>query len=351
MLDFTPNAVHAGIYMALARGYDRAAGVRLKIVTPTASTDSIRLLETGRANFAILDIHDLAIARERGADVVGIMAIVERPLASVIAAPQITDPRQLAGKTVGVTGDPSDLAVLRSVVAGSGGDPQAVKTITIGFDAVPALLSGRVAAATAFWNDEGITLAHRASRLSRIPGRALRGPRLPGAGAVRDARRPAGRSEPGARRGRARSSTATAPRWPIRKPQSGTSSTRSRASTRRYSPAELRALLPAFRAPDGLVGDLDLTTLAAWARWEARFGIVARPPDVSATFDRSFVAGYCTRRRLNSSRTDSGRPHICITSTRPVRTSRTASSPSMPASSSNFRAAWTAGLDAAWPKR
>ena len=123
MLDFTPNAIHAGIYSAIAHHYDIAEGVRLHVIAPSASTDSIKLLETGRVNFAILDIHDLAIARERGEDIVGIMAIVERPLAAVIAAPQIQDPRQLVGKTVGITGDPSDTAVLDSIVAGAGGDP------------------------------------------------------------------------------------------------------------------------------------------------------------------------------------------------------------------------------------
>ena len=74
VLDFTPNAVHAGIYSALARGFDRAAGVRLHVTVPSASTDSIKLLEAGRADFAILDIHDLALARERGIPIVGIMA-------------------------------------------------------------------------------------------------------------------------------------------------------------------------------------------------------------------------------------------------------------------------------------
>src|SRR5947209_7755411 len=69
VLDFTPNAVHAGIYSALAHGYDRAQGVRLRVIAPSASTDSVKLLETGKVNFAILDIHDLAIARERGKDI------------------------------------------------------------------------------------------------------------------------------------------------------------------------------------------------------------------------------------------------------------------------------------------
>ena len=71
----------------------------------------------------------------------------------------MSSPRELGGRLVGVTGDPSDLAVLHSIVAGDGGTPGAVHTITIGFDAVNDLLAGRVAAATAFWNDEGVTLS------------------------------------------------------------------------------------------------------------------------------------------------------------------------------------------------
>ena len=62
---------------------------------------------------------------------------------------------------MGITGVPSDTAVLRSIVAGAGGDPRRVHTVTIGFNAVAALLAHRVDAATAFWNDEGVTLARR----------------------------------------------------------------------------------------------------------------------------------------------------------------------------------------------
>ena len=38
---------------------------------PSASTDAPKLLASGRAEFAILDIHDLGLAREQGVDVVG----------------------------------------------------------------------------------------------------------------------------------------------------------------------------------------------------------------------------------------------------------------------------------------
>src|SRR5438309_5654287 len=116
VLDFTPNAAHAGIYSAIARGYDRAAGVRLHVQVPGSSTDSAKLLLDGRVAFAVMDIHDLAIARAQGKDLVGVMALVERPLAAVLAQPGIRDPRELEGKRVGVTGVPSDDAVLSSIV-------------------------------------------------------------------------------------------------------------------------------------------------------------------------------------------------------------------------------------------
>src|SRR4051794_4066142 len=82
---FQPNAVHTGIYEAQASGAYERAGIDLTVREPSASTDAPKLLESGRADFAILDIHDLALARERGLDLVGVGAIVHRPLAAVIA--------------------------------------------------------------------------------------------------------------------------------------------------------------------------------------------------------------------------------------------------------------------------
>ncbi len=161
VLDFQPNAVHAGIYSALERGYYRDAGVDLRVQEPSASTDAPKLLEAGRAEFAILDIHDLGLARERGLDVVGIAPIVQRPLAAVLVdLIDVRRPRDLEGRTVGVTGLPSDDAVLDSVLEADGADPDAVDRVTIGFNAVASLAAGRVDAATAFWNAEGVDAEH-----------------------------------------------------------------------------------------------------------------------------------------------------------------------------------------------
>lgn len=160
VLDFTPNAVHSGIYAAKAEGYYEDAGVDLSVRQPGESTDAPKLLAAGRTAFAILDIHDLGIARERGLDLVGAMPIVQRPLAAVIARGDgpVRRPRDLAGHTVGVTGLPSDEAVVDSEVSADGGDPAAVDEVTIGFNAVASLAAGKVDAATGFWNAEGVAL-------------------------------------------------------------------------------------------------------------------------------------------------------------------------------------------------
>ena len=168
-LDFTPNAAHAPIYLAQHQGFDRAHGVRLSIRTPGSGPDSLKLLTLGRVNIGVLDINDLGLARERGQDVVGVAALVQRPLAAIIAQPWIHRPRDLDGKRVGVSGLPSDPAFLRAVLSRDGGDLAKVHQVTIGFGAVANMVTRKVVAVPAFWNAEGVAL-----RLRGIPVREFR---------------------------------------------------------------------------------------------------------------------------------------------------------------------------------
>jgi putative hydroxymethylpyrimidine transport system substrate-binding protein len=158
VLDFTANAVHTGLYAAQERGW--FTGLDLEIREPGESTDAPKLLAAGRTDFAVLDINDWGIARDRGLDLVPVAALVQVPLGALIAGDrdEIRRPRDLEGRTVGVTGLPSDDLVLDRIVAGDGGDPDEVDRVTIGFDSVAALAAERVDAATAFWNAEGVAL-------------------------------------------------------------------------------------------------------------------------------------------------------------------------------------------------
>jgi putative hydroxymethylpyrimidine transport system substrate-binding protein len=288
LLDFTPNGVHAGIYLATSRGYDDAEGVALEVREPSRSTDALRLLQGGRADMAILDIHDLGLARQEGADVVGVMALVQRPLASVLAQPGVRRPRDLERARVGVTGLPSDVAVLRSVVAGDGGDPELVATTTIGFDAVRALLAGRVDGATAFWNVEGVALREQRPDMREFRVDDYGAPAYPElvlcvTRQTLEERRPVVAATIRAlQRGYTQAQV---------DPESAVSALLDAGSglDREAAQAQLDAVAPGFTAGARAYGELRADVLREWAAWDVEFGILERRPDVDRAFDFSLV--------------------------------------------------------------
>ena len=230
---------------------------------------------------AILDIHDLGLAREKGSDLVGVGELVTRPLASVIARGNLSRPRDLQGKRVGVTGLPSDNAVLRAVVQGDGGDYARVKSVTIGFSAVPSLIAGKVAAATAFWNAEGVTLTRRGVRTHVFRVDDFGAPAYPELVIV------------------TKRSTLTKEGPLIRKTLTALAAGQHAALT---NPGALvDPLVKASGADPGLMEDeleavkpvlspdlrLDRTALNGWAGFDQRFGILKRKPDIAKAFDFS----------------------------------------------------------------
>jgi putative hydroxymethylpyrimidine transport system substrate-binding protein len=288
LLDFTPNAVHAGLYMATERGYDEAEGVELEIRKPGASTDALKLLQSRRADMAILDIHDLGLARQAGRDIVGVMAFVQRPLAAVLAQPSIRSPADLEGERAGVSGLPSDEAVLRSVVADDGGDPERVRTTTIGFQAVKALLARRVAGATAFWNVEGVALRKQRPGIREFRVDDYGAPRYPElvlcvTRATLEDDEPVVRATIRAlQRGYGEVQ---------RDPESAVATMVS--AEEGLDPealaAQLDAVAPAFTAGAPAFGALRPSTLREWAAWDVEFGILDEQLDVQRAFDTTLV--------------------------------------------------------------
>lgn len=281
VLDFTPNAVHSGIYAARAEGLYEKAGVDLKVQPPGESTDAPKLLASGRADFAILDIHDLGIARERGIDLVGVMPIVQRPLAAVIARGDgaVRRPRQLEGSRVGVTGLPSDEAVVDSEVSADGGDPAKVGRVTIGFNAVAALAAGKVAAATGFWNAEAVTLRRRGIPIRVFKVDEFGAPPYPEL--VLTTTRQILERDPELVRGVV-SATRHGYLLAERKPSRALDDLLQAdpALERTEQAAELRVLLPVLHPKP-----FDPRVLASWAAWDLEHGLLERPLDVGAAFD------------------------------------------------------------------
>jgi ABC-type nitrate/sulfonate/bicarbonate transport system substrate-binding protein len=288
LLDFQPNAVHSGIYTAVARGYDDALGVELRVRVPTDSTDAVKLLASRTVDFAVIDIHDLALVRERGRDLVGVMALVQTPLAAVFATPSVRTPRDLEGRRVGVTGLPSDDAVLASIVKGAGGDPDKVRSTTIGFTAVRSVLTGKVAAATGFWNVEGVALRERRPQIKEFRVDDFGAPAYPEL--VLAVTRETLQDRPALVRATV-AALARGYEEVLSDPENGVTALTDSVSglDRATVGRELDAVSPSFTAGARGFGELDRTRLGAWARWERQFGITRREPEVALAFDGRYV--------------------------------------------------------------
>jgi putative hydroxymethylpyrimidine transport system substrate-binding protein len=278
-LDFTPNAVHAPIYAAVRKGYDRDHGIRLRIRPPGSAPDALKLLAGGRADVAVLDIHDLGLARERGRDFVGVGALVQRPLAAIITRGDIRRPRDLEGRRVGVSGLPSDPAVLRAVMEDDGGDVKRVHLVTIGFSAVPSLINGKVEGVPAFWNAEGVVLRRRGVKTREFRVDDYGAPRYPEVvlfttRRILERRRTEVKAVVDAVRDGVREA--------LRHPEPAVRDiARAGDSDEGLVRAQLEAVSPAFSPP--LL--LRRRVLEQWANWDARFGVLKRKPDVNRTFD------------------------------------------------------------------
>lgn len=161
-LDWYPNANHAGLFLAQERGYYAEEGLQPEFYTPSDPTTVLQTVGAGRDAFGISYQTDLLLARAAGVPVTSILALTQRPLQGimVLAASGITRPADLAGKTIGYPGIPSQEAFLATMLASDGASMDDIELVNIGFDLVPGLVSGRVDASLgAFWTHEPILAA------------------------------------------------------------------------------------------------------------------------------------------------------------------------------------------------
>ena len=173
MLDFFPNADHAGIYAAEAGGHFDDAGLKVEIRQPPDPAAPIKQVAAGRVDLAVSYEPEVLRARDQGLKVISVGAIVREPLTSIISlsAAKIRTPKDLEGKRVGFAGIDYQEAYLRTILLNAGVDPNSVKVRDVGFSLSPALLTKKVDAVIgAFWNYEGtdLRLKKRKPRIIKV---------------------------------------------------------------------------------------------------------------------------------------------------------------------------------------
>ncbi|HXB64648.1 MAG TPA: ABC transporter substrate-binding protein [Solirubrobacteraceae bacterium] len=292
ILDFTPNAVHAGIYRALAAGYYRRERIDLHVEAPSATVEPLSLVAAGRAQFGLADGSDVATAIAHGAAEEAVMAIVQRPVGGLIAlaSEHLRSAAQLQGRTVGITGVPSDLAVLRTEVRHAGGDPARVHVATVGFNGAQALLAGRVAAFTGFVPDDGVGLEVEGHPITPFWLYRNGGPPYPGLVAFTN--RALARSEPSL----VRDFTAATVRGyedTLHNPKRslGELLAANPALPRALTAASLRAYLPLFATPGVALGTIQPAHVAALSRWMLANQLISAPIPFARYGSDAFLPG------------------------------------------------------------
>jgi putative hydroxymethylpyrimidine transport system substrate-binding protein len=294
LLDFFPNADHAGIYAAIAQGTFRRSGLAVRPQTPSDPAAPLKLLAAGRADLAISYEPEVLLARDRGLKVAAVGAIVQRPLTSVIAlgSARIRSARDLAGKRVGTAGIPYQSAYLQTILRRAGLQPNSVDEVNVGFSLVPAMLSRKVDATLGgFWNYEGVQLALRHRHPTVIPVDRLGVPNYDELVVV--AREETLRQDPTMVRAFMRALTAGY-ESARRNPRAAVSAlTRAnRSLDPRLQLASLRATIPAFFPRRSRpFGYQDQREWASYAAWMLRNRLIRQPANVARAATNEFLPG------------------------------------------------------------
>jgi putative hydroxymethylpyrimidine transport system substrate-binding protein len=170
-LDWTPNPDHVGLYYARDRGLFTHAGLDVAIHAPSDPATPLKLVGVGRSDLAVSYEQELFFAAAKKLPVIAVAAVVPQPLNSFMAIdPDVKSLRDLKGRSVGITGVPSDYATLDTALRSAGLTRKSVKVVNVGYNLLPALLAHRVDAVLGVYrNVEGIQLQLRGLRPTIIP--------------------------------------------------------------------------------------------------------------------------------------------------------------------------------------
>jgi putative hydroxymethylpyrimidine transport system substrate-binding protein len=162
ILDWFPNIDHLPIYVARQQGFFAEEGLEIKIISPSDTSDGLKLAASDNVDIAVSYEPQTIIAAARGLDVVVFGRLIEHPLTTLLylKGRKIEIPKDLEGKRIGYT-VPGLMDVLLDAFAKLNGI-QEYEAINIGFSIVQSLTAGKVDAVMGpFKTYETVVMAHR----------------------------------------------------------------------------------------------------------------------------------------------------------------------------------------------
>jgi putative hydroxymethylpyrimidine transport system substrate-binding protein len=166
-LDWFPNPDHVALYYALEKGYFTNRGVDVSMKTPSDPSAGLKLVATNKFDLAVYYEGDMFYAGQQGLPVIAVGALVPTPLNSMIAkaGSKVRAVKDVKGATIGNAGLPFDGAVLQTIRQQQHLGKNDVKSVNVGFNLVPALLTGKVDAIIGgYWNIEAVKVQNETGK-------------------------------------------------------------------------------------------------------------------------------------------------------------------------------------------
>jgi putative hydroxymethylpyrimidine transport system substrate-binding protein len=145
-LDWVPNPDHVGLYYADDKGYFTDNNLNVTFRPPSNAADPIKLVGLNKVDLSISYEPEMFYGQQEGLPVTAVGTVVPVPLNSLIAGPDsgITTLQGINGKTVGVTGIPSDDAFYQTTLKTAGLSESDVTKVNVGFNLVTSIEAGKV---------------------------------------------------------------------------------------------------------------------------------------------------------------------------------------------------------------
>ena len=144
MLDWFPNIDHLPLYVAQQEGLFKGAGLEVTILTPSDTTDALKLAATHKVDVAVSYEPQAIIAASQGLPIVVVGRLVEHPLGVLLFldGKGIEKPSDLTGRKIGYTVPGMEDILLKAFADKNG--ISSYTPVNVGFTIIPALVSGKV---------------------------------------------------------------------------------------------------------------------------------------------------------------------------------------------------------------
>ncbi|MBA3012840.1 MAG: ABC transporter substrate-binding protein [Proteobacteria bacterium] len=144
MLDWFPNVDHLPIYVARQLGYFADNRIEVDIISPSETSDALKLAASGNVDIAVSYQPQTIIAADQGLDIKAVCPLIVHPLTTLLflEGKGIQTPADLSGKKIGYT-VPGLMDVMLEAFA-SINQIKNYTPVNVGFTILPALVAGQV---------------------------------------------------------------------------------------------------------------------------------------------------------------------------------------------------------------